>query len=250
MTDIRYQRHDFPTSRLVSLLIYIFLHFIDNQQVKKIITCRHKAFHTAFCSWHSYCIYINGVAGKQSEKEIRQPLRDFSVFMPPSDGKSITLKKNGGIMEGIRLSKAPISIKLLTSTILCIIGLIYLALLVHICIDTEMKVSLVAKSYGGMEYIELTDHAHIYLPYYSLFIFFIPISLFMFTSYGEKLKSFFAVVPFLFIVVDIGSMYLIPYVSPIFATVLYIAGTCLGLTFLTLFSLLQYELWFRKTVKA
>ena len=185
---------------------------------------------------------------KSVRKSNKTAASRYFGFVPRSDGKSITLKKNGGIMEGIRLSKAPISIKLLASTLLCIIGLIYLVLLVHICIDTEMKVSLIAKAYGGMEYIELTDHAHTYLPYYSLFIFLIPITLFMFTSYSEKLKSFFAVVPFLVIVVDISSMYLIPYVSPIFATVLFIAGTFLGLTFLTLFSLLQYELWFRKTV--
>jgi hypothetical protein len=186
----------------------------------------------------------------ECDKEVRKCKKSaasrYTGFVPRSDGKTTTPKKNGGIMEGIRLSKAPVSMKLLVSTILCMIGLIYITLLVHICIDTEMKVSLIAKAYGGMEYIELTDHAHNYLPYYTLFIFFIPISLFMFTSFSEKIKSFFAVVPFLIIVVDISSMYLIPYVSPIFATVLYIAGTCLGLTFLTLFTLIQYEIWLRK----
>lgn len=152
-------------------------------------------------------------------------------------------------MESIRISKAPISLKLLASSLLCVIGLIYITLLVHIWIDTEMKISMIAKAYGGMEYIELTDHAHIYLPYYSLFLFTIPATLFMFTSYSEKLKSFIAVFPFIVIIADISSMYLIPYVSSIFATVLWLAGTCLGLTFVTLFILTLYDIWLRRADK-
>lgn len=150
-------------------------------------------------------------------------------------------------MEVSRLSKSPISIKLLVTSLLCMVGLIYLTLLVHIWIDTELKVSMIAKAYGGMEYIELTDHAHTYLPYYTLFIMAIPITLFMFTSYSEKVKSFFAVVPFMVVVLDISSMYLIPYVSTIFATVLWLAGTFIGLTFLTLYIMILFDVWIRKT---
>jgi|WetSurMetagenome_2_1015567.scaffolds.fasta_scaffold660087_2 hypothetical protein len=151
-------------------------------------------------------------------------------------------------MGDFRLSKAPVSLKLLVTSLFCIIGLTYLTLLLHIWIDTEMKVSMIAKAYGGMEYIELTDHAHTYLPYYWLFLFTIPVTLFMFTSYRENLKRFFAVFPFVVIVGDISSMYLIPYVSTVFATVLWLAGTFLGLTFTALFLLTMYEVWIRKPV--
>ena len=150
-------------------------------------------------------------------------------------------------MNTVRLSKEPVSIKLLTSMILCMLGLVYLLFFVHIYIDTEMKVSMIAQAYGGMEYIELTDHAHTYLPYYTIFLFLIPVILFMFTSYSETLKSFFAVFPFLVIIVDIASMYLIPYVSLIFALILWIVGTCLALTFTTLFCMIYYDVWLRKT---
>ncbi len=153
-------------------------------------------------------------------------------------------------MEERRLSNAPFSMKLLISALLCTIGLIYVTLLVHIWIDTEMKVSMIETAYGGMEYSELTNLAHHYLPYYSLFLFAIPIFMFMFTSFSERLKSFFAVTPFIIIVVDISSMYLIPYVSPVFATVLWIAGTCLGLSFATLFVLIQFDVWVRKAEPA
>lgn len=150
-------------------------------------------------------------------------------------------------METVRLSKAPISIKLLVTSLLCMIGLIYLTLLASIYVDSEMKIPLIAKAYGGMEWTELTNHAHTYLPYYTLFLFTIPITLFMFTSYNEKIKSFFAVFPYLVITLDIASMYLIPYVSTVFATVLWLAGTCLGLCFTTLFCLTLFDVWLRKT---
>ena len=149
-------------------------------------------------------------------------------------------------MENLRLSKAPISFKLLATSLLCIVGLTYLTLLVHIWIDTEMKISMIAEAYGYMEYIEITDHAHFYLPYYAFFLFAIPVTLFMFTNYSEKLKCFLAFCPFAVIIVDISSMYLIPYLWSGFATVLWLAGTFLGLTFCTLFVLLFIDIWLRK----
>ncbi|MFQ5866909.1 MAG: hypothetical protein ACE5IT_02820 [bacterium] len=152
-------------------------------------------------------------------------------------------------MDNFRLSNAPTSAKLLVTALLCTIGLIYITLLVHIWIDTQMKPSLVAEAYGGMEYIELTDHAHKYLPYYSVYLFALPIIMFMFTSYPEKLKRFFAIFPFLVIVADIGSMYLIPYLWRGFAYVLWLAGTFLALTFLSLFVLNLYDIWLRKATR-
>jgi len=151
------------------------------------------------------------------------------------------------IMSNLRLSNAPISVKLLVTSLICVIGLTYLTLVVHIYIDTEMRPSLVAESYGGMEYIELTDHAHNYLPYYALFLFAIPIAVFMFTSYSEKIKCFLAVFPFVVIVIDIGSMYLIPYLWTGFAMVLWLAGSFLGITLVIVFLLTLYDVWLRKT---
>ena len=149
-------------------------------------------------------------------------------------------------MNNFKLSKAALSTKLLVTSLLCIIELIYLVLVVHIWIDTELKPSMVAEAYGYMEYIELTDHAHFYLPYYAFFIFAIPLTIFMLTSYSEKVKCFFAVFPFLVIVVDIASMYLIPYLWTGFAMVLWLAGTCLGTTLFILFILIMYDVWLRR----
>ena len=153
-------------------------------------------------------------------------------------------------MENFRLSWAPISMKLFLTSLLCIVGLIYISLLVHVWQDTEMKPSLIAKGYSSMEAMELTDHTHKYLPYYALYLFAIPTFLFMFTSFSEKIKRFFAVWPFLWIVIDIGSMWLIPYAHQVFFSwVLWFAGTFLGLTFLLLFMLNILDIWFRKSHK-
>ncbi|MFC1541220.1 hypothetical protein ACFL50_02085 [Candidatus Latescibacterota bacterium] len=149
-------------------------------------------------------------------------------------------------MENFKFPSAKLSTKLLVTSLMCIIGLTYLVLAVHIWIDTEFKVSLVAESYGYMEYIELTDHAHLYLPYYWLFIFAIPTGLFMLTQYGEKLKIFFAVFPYVVTVIDIASMYLIPYLWKGFAAILVIAGSCIGTSMLALFLLIMYDVWLRK----
>lgn len=150
-------------------------------------------------------------------------------------------------MDSFRISKAPVSIKLLATVLCCIVGLTYITLLANIYIDTEMKPSLIIEAYGQMEYTELSDIAHNYLPYYAVFLFVLPVTMFMFTSYSEKIKRFFAVFPFLVIAADISSMYLIHYLWKGFAYVLWIAGTCLALTFLSLFVLNLYDIWLRKT---
>jgi len=150
-------------------------------------------------------------------------------------------------MEKFRLSRAPISMKLLMTSLLCIVGLVYISLLLHIWQDTEMKPSLIAKGYGSMESIELADHTHKYLPYYAVYLFAIPTILLMFTSYSEKIKRIFAVLPFILILIDIGSMWLIPYVNQVFFSwVLLFAGTFLGFIFLLLFILNIFDIWFRR----
>ena len=150
-------------------------------------------------------------------------------------------------MDKIRLSELPTQFKLLISSLLCIIGLIYIVLVVNIWIDTELRPSIIIEAYGDMEYIELTANAHIDLPHYALFLFAIPVFLFMFSSYPDKLKRFMAVFPFVMVIVDVGSMYLIPYLNKVFFSyTLWLAGTCLAITFLLLFIFVQYDMWFKK----
>ena len=149
-------------------------------------------------------------------------------------------------MKGLRLSRAPLSMRLLVTTLLCMAGLIYISLLIHIWQDTEMKASLIAKAYGSMESLELADHTHKYLPFYTIYLFLIPTTLLMFTSFSERVKSIFAILPFILIVIDIASMWLIPYVHKGFSWVLMFAGSFLAFAFLILFVLNIYDIWLRK----
>lgn len=149
-------------------------------------------------------------------------------------------------MDNFTLSKYPVWIKLFVTSLLCIIGITYLLLVLHIWIDTEMKPSMVADAYGGMEYIELTDHAHYYMPYYGIFILAIPVALLMMTSVSGKIKTFFAVFPFIMTIIDIASMYLTPYLWLGFAYVLWIAGSCIGTSLLIIMLLIFYDVWLRK----
>ncbi len=162
---------------------------------------------------------------------------------------AISILRRGKSMDNIKLSEFPTRIKLLVSSLLCIIGLIYIVLIVNIYIDTELKPSIIIEAYGDMEYIELSANAHIDLPHYSFFLFALPVFLFMFSSYSDTVKRFIAVFPFVMICADVGSMFLIPYAHKVFFSyTLWIAGTFLAVTFLFLFISIQYDMWFKKQV--
>jgi hypothetical protein len=147
-------------------------------------------------------------------------------------------------MEWVRLKDMPPSMRLFMSLLLCVIGLSYLTLLGSIWIDTEMRISNVIEGYGSFEFIELIEHSFKYI-FWFMGTFAITVFMFLFTSYPEKLKGFFAMAVPLFIISDIGSMWLIRY-SSFFAWQLYASGLILATCFLTMFSLIQYDLWLKK----
>ncbi len=149
-------------------------------------------------------------------------------------------------MKNGKLSTAPVSAKLLMTVLLCIVGLIYLSMLLQVYQDTAMKPSLIAEGYGEMEVMELAHHTHIYLPYYALYLFALPVSLFMFSSYSERLKIVAVLLPYTVIVIDIASMWLVPYAHRgFFSYVLWGAGTGLAMMFFALFTLNVYDIWLR-----
>ncbi|PJC48410.1 MAG: hypothetical protein CO035_03650 [Candidatus Omnitrophica bacterium CG_4_9_14_0_2_um_filter_42_8] len=149
-------------------------------------------------------------------------------------------------MANFKLKDLPLSAKLFISLFLCVMGLSYITLLLHIWVDTEMKVSMIMESYGAFEFSELVDNAHRYIFWFALT--FAPVvALLFFTSFGEKLKRFFAVLPMLMIVSDIGSMWLTRYLSKTwFSWQLYLSGMSLAALFLIMFLLINYDIWFKK----
>lgn len=147
------------------------------------------------------------------------------------------------------LSKGPFSLKLLTTLAVCGMAITYSVLALHIFIDTSFQVSTIKEAYSTMEWMELVDHTHKYLPYYGIYIF--AFSLFLFvlgTSYSEKLKRWVVILPNLFILLDIASMWGIRYLNAdIFSWGLFLAGILLALSFFTIALLLLYDIWLRKT---
>lgn len=152
-------------------------------------------------------------------------------------------------MGDLKLSNAPLSVKLLVTMAIIGIGITYLVLALHIFIDTEFKVSLIKQAYENMEWTELVDHTHKYFPYYGIYIFAFALFIFVLgTSYPEKLKIIMAIVPNCLIVLDIASMWLIRYVNAtIFSWGLFLAGNLLAACFGLISALTLYDIWLRKT---
>ncbi len=152
-------------------------------------------------------------------------------------------------MENFRLSKAPLSCKLLVTMAIVGMSVTYLILALHIYIDTEFKIPMIKKAYSTMEWTELVDHTHKYFPYYGIYIF--AFSLFIFvlgTSYSEWLKRLAVIVPNCLIVLDIGSMWAIPYINAdIFSWGLFLAGNFLALSFAVIALLTLYDIWLKKS---
>ncbi len=144
-------------------------------------------------------------------------------------------------MEKIKLRNMPLSVKIFVSLMLCIAGLSYLTLLGSIYIDTDLKVVNIIKGYADMEYMELTAHSFKYI-FWFFGMFSIVGASFLLTSYSEKVKRVFATIVPLFIVSDIGSMWLVSK-SHWFAYQLFASGAVLATSFLTMFLLAQYEIW-------
>jgi hypothetical protein len=152
-------------------------------------------------------------------------------------------------MSAMRISEGPLSVKVLVTVMLLGIALTYCILALHIFIDTHFKPSLIKEAYKSFEWIELTDQTHKYFPYYAIYIFAFTLAAFVLgTSYSEKLKITMTLIPCTLIVLDIGSMWAIPYISAdIFGWVLFFAGNFLALSFATLFILTMSDVWSLKS---
>lgn len=150
-------------------------------------------------------------------------------------------------MNNFRIKDSALSTKVFISLFLCLMGLSYITLLLHIYVDTNLQVEVVKEAYSTFEFSELVDQAHRYIFWFILTL--APVvAIFLATSFGEKIKMFFAVMPMLLIISDIGSMWLIRYASKEwFSWQLYLSGMALAGLFLSMFLLINYDLWLKKS---
>src|SRR3989338_9036727 len=175
------------------------------------------------------------------------PLHVYKLLMYPNGFQ----KEDGEMIRGT-LRNAPLSLKLLVTLGLAGMAITYLILALHIYIDTQFNVSLIREAYSSFSWTELVDQTHKYFPYYGIYIFAFALFTFVLgTSYPEKVKIFFVIVPNLLIQMDIGSMWAIPYIhAVIFSWVLFFAGSLLALSFFSLLALIFYDIWMRKEERA
>lgn len=150
-------------------------------------------------------------------------------------------------MNNDRAFNSLISTKLFVVSFMCVLGLNYIPLLLNIWIDTGMKVAPVMEAYSGFEFAELVEHSGRYISWF-VFTFGLAVLTFLTaTNYSQKIKSVFSVLPFVLIISDIGSMWLIRYVSKIFAWQLWFSGFSLAVCFLVIFLLTVGNVLFART---
>jgi len=147
-------------------------------------------------------------------------------------------------MPGRGLHGLPLGAKLFVSLFLCLLGLAYVSFLAGIWIDTGMRVSLIAEAYRDMSAMELVTHSFRYLAWFAA-AFAAAGGVFLFTSYPERWKLLFSLWVPVWIVSDIGAVWLIRY-ADIFAWQLFVSGLVLAAMFLVLFILVQRDLWLKK----
>ena len=154
-----------------------------------------------------------------------------------------TQKLQSGPATKYGFKKFPLSVRLFASLFLSILGMAYGVFLAQIWIDTGMQISLIAEGYRDFGFIELTSHTFQYLGWFVV-VFAVLLGAFLLTSFSEKLKSFFILWTGAWVISDIGATWLIRY-NDFFAYQLFFSGAALAISFLALFLLTQYDIWFK-----
>lgn len=151
-------------------------------------------------------------------------------------------------MVDLKLSKAPLSLRLMLTMAIIGTSVTYIILALHIFVDTAFKVSLIKEAYSMMDWTEILDHTHKYFPYYGVYIFAFVLFIFVLaTSYPEWVKLLVVIIPNCLIALDIGSMWAIRYIhATIFSWGLFLAGNFLAISFAIISILILYDIWIRK----
>ena len=142
------------------------------------------------------------------------------------------------------LTQFPKSFKWFASLMLVVSALCYLSLLGSIWNDTQMNPDVIREAYAMMDPIELTQHTFLHL-FWFFGIFSITGMLFLLTSYTEKTKRIFAILVPILIISDLAAQWLIQY-HDLFTPILFVSGALLAASFLSMFVLIQNDLWIRK----
>ncbi|MFQ6091388.1 MAG: hypothetical protein ACE5OR_01700 [bacterium] len=157
-------------------------------------------------------------------------------------------------MDNFRLSTAPASVKMLFTAFLLTMGIGYLVALANLYDKTEITYQGIVKHYQGAEeelvytkeLSELLELSHVHLLGMPMMFLLLGL-IFALSSLSENLKGIIVVIPFAALLLEVSSVWLTRYVAAPFAGLMIFAGLLSGFSFLVLFLVPLWEMWFKKS---
>ncbi len=158
-------------------------------------------------------------------------------------------------MNNFKLSTAPKYLKIALTFFLLIMALGYLMGLLNVYDKSHLTYKGTIQHIRGSEeemiyekeFGDMVSVSHTHISGWGM-MFLLLLIIFAFSHFSEKLKGILGVLPFVFIVSDMGTMWLTRYVAEAFAWLWMLSGGVLAFLFYLLIVLKLYELWMRKQV--
>jgi hypothetical protein len=150
------------------------------------------------------------------------------------------------------LTDAPISIKVLVTLFLLVVGVGYVLGLTHIFLDVGFSFTGVVTHYRGdggdlavppeLAFARMVHVNHVHV--FSLAMLFVLVgTIFTQTRLPEWVKALFVAAPYVGMVVDFSSFWLLVFVSPLFAWLAMGFGAFMAVSFFLLIGRPLYEMW-------
>lgn len=153
-------------------------------------------------------------------------------------------------MNGFRYATSPLSLKLVLSLFLLLVSIGYLVGLINIHLKTNMSYTGVVSHYRGnpeemkfpKSFGDLVQEQHVHIFGISM-LFVLTGVIFSFTSLPEKVKALFVTLPFAAMLFDLGSFWLLRFVSVAFGWLAIISGATMAVSFFLIVGRPLYEMW-------
>ena len=156
----------------------------------------------------------------------------------------------GENMNGFRFATSPLSLKLVLSLFLIMVSIGYVVGLINIHLKTDMSYTGTVSHYrGNLEEMQfpktlgdLIQEQHVHI-FGIAMLFVLTGVIFSFTSSPEAVKAVFVSLPFAAMLFDLGSFWLLRFVSAAFGWLSIISGATMAISFFLIVGRPLYEMW-------
>ncbi len=155
-------------------------------------------------------------------------------------------------MRNLKLSEANLSFKVLVTFFLLTVGIGYVFGLIHIYTDVGFSYTGIVTHYRGqggkpdlppeLAFAKLIHVHHIHIFAISMLLMLIG-TIFTLTELPELMKTIFVAMPFVGMILDFSSFWLLAFASPIFALSAMIFGGLMAFSFFLIIGRPLYEMW-------